>query len=173
MQSLITAGTSDVDAAAVSALAARHVAESTRIKPVPRPAAVQSPKPRKPRQPKRPQTSSSASESEVSSDEDKKAKVKKPRVVTKPSPKDVDYVSNLLPSPDASSLVVDDDKTMAFGLEYVIGDATQPSANTTRQLSDKDGEPLTTQDTTAITLHCVDTSGRWGSGGMFTAINNL
>lgn len=42
-------------------------------------------------------------------------------------------------------------------LYYVVGDVTRP-----QQLGLKD----------AIVVHCVDDSGYWGSGGLFTAINN-
>jgi hypothetical protein len=175
-QDAITAGSNDLDAAAIAKLAARKAAavESSRAKTPTRPSPAQPPKPRQPRPPKRPKAAPSDTESDLSpSDEDKKPKIKKAKVHAKLPPKDTDYVSNLLPQPDSTALMVDEDSTMMVGLEYVIGDATQPSPNTTRQLTGKDGESFTTQDTTAVTLHCVDTSGRWGAGGMFTAINNL
>ena len=114
----------------------------------------------------------------VSSDEDdvvKPSSMKKRRASVTPA--DADYVSNALPVPvddsadDGAESAADDDESDALARpEYVIGDATQPSAHLGRTNADGSAGAV---DTRAVVVHCVDTSGAWGSGGMFTSLDAL
>lgn len=89
------------------------------------------------------------------------------------APVDPSYVSLALPFPEVVFSVVSDvvdDGLPVLPPEYVIGDATKPSRFLQRVLPD--GSPGSLDDT-AIILHCVDASGKWGSGGLFSAFDAL
>ncbi|XP_030059898.1 chromodomain-helicase-DNA-binding protein 1-like isoform X2 [Microcaecilia unicolor] len=55
---------------------------------------------------------------------------------------------------EVSALGFDSRDPEQFSINYVIGDITHPRAG----------------DEDAIIIHCVDDSGRWGRGGLFTAL---
>jgi hypothetical protein len=69
-------------------------------------------------------------------------------------------------------------------LQYVIGDATHPgevAANTTAASEESAADdaavdspaPHHGPSSTKITLNVVDASGRWGTGGMFSALDTM
>lgn len=107
----------------------------------------------------------------VASDEEEERRPKAKKA--KKGGGDADYVSRRLPAggePPAVLAYESCDEEEGAGAEavpeFVIGDASQPAKFLARP-------PRASQDTTAVILHCVDATGRWGSGGMFTALNNL
>ena len=80
------------------------------------------------------------------------------------------YNSSNLPLPqetdESSDSESEDDSDQGLGLSdtpkricFVKGDVTHPSA---KHVADKN----------AIVVHCVDDSGKWGRGGVFTALSN-
>ncbi|KAM8875573.1 chromodomain-helicase-DNA-binding protein 1-like isoform 2-T2 [Spinachia spinachia] len=70
------------------------------------------------------------------------------------------YASRCLPPPDSEEEDEEDDTSVcssdsdSTAIRYVLGDVTHPHA--------AQGD--------AIIVHCVDDSGRWGRGGLFTAL---
>uniref|UniRef100_A0A8C7IMT5 Chromodomain helicase DNA binding protein 1-like n=1 Tax=Oncorhynchus kisutch TaxID=8019 RepID=A0A8C7IMT5_ONCKI len=57
---------------------------------------------------------------------------------------------------EADDLSVTSTDSEHYAISYVLGDVTHPYAN----------------QEDAIIVHCVDDSGRWGRGGLFTALEN-
>ncbi|XP_029434009.1 chromodomain-helicase-DNA-binding protein 1-like isoform X2 [Rhinatrema bivittatum] len=57
---------------------------------------------------------------------------------------------------EAFGFDVDSKEAEQFSIRYVIGDITHPKAG----------------DEDAVIVHCVDDSGRWGRGGLFTAFES-
>ncbi|XP_006132936.2 chromodomain-helicase-DNA-binding protein 1-like isoform X1 [Pelodiscus sinensis] len=55
---------------------------------------------------------------------------------------------------DGLDVAVDDTDTELNSIQYVMGDVTHPRA----------------EEEDAILVHCIDDSGRWGRGGLFTAL---
>ena len=64
-----------------------------------------------------------------------------------------------VPFSSRGELSSDIDENDALTLTYVSGDVTKPIADDNLE--------------TAIVIHCVDNSGQWGEGGVFTALNKL
>ena len=64
-----------------------------------------------------------------------------------------------VPFSSRGELSSDIDENDALTLTYVSGDVTKPIADDNLE--------------TAIIIHCVDNSGQWGEGGVFTALNKL
>ncbi|XP_062519744.1 chromodomain-helicase-DNA-binding protein 1-like isoform X2 [Corticium candelabrum] len=64
-------------------------------------------------------------------------------------------------SEDESDILInlenEDDEKTAKNIQFVVGDVTHPAM---------------TGNNDAIIVHCVDDSGQWGRGGLFTAISN-